>query len=183
MENEVNTPEQGNKKKVWIPIVIVIVVLAAVLAALFFGMHRLGQNGSQPAPVLLAGSSHYEMYETRPDSVLLTYSITLRNDTDEDLRDFALRATLQSDYKNGYLLSPEATVRQWGEKNSTFTLAAGETQTFDLILTAQYHKTTRTASGDLPQLYAIYPDGSEGVIKILDEGGDEAAVEETHMHF
>lgn len=169
MGNEVKPNASAGKKKVWAPIVIVSILLIGALVALVMGMQRIGQNGSQPAPVLLADRSHYEMYETRPDSVLLTYSVTLRNDTDEELRDFALRATLQSDYKSGYLLSPEATVRKWGEKNSTFTLAAGATQTLDLILTAKYHKTERTASGDLPQLYAVYPDGSEGKIEIVNK--------------
>ena len=169
MGNEGKTSASAGKRKVWVTIVIVCVVLLAALVALIIGMQRIGQNGSQPAPVLVAESSRYEMFETRPDSVLLTYSVTLRNDTQEDLRDFALRATLQSDYKSGYLLSPEATVRKWGEKNSTFTLAAGETRTIDLILTAKYHKTQRTASGDLPQLYAVYPDGSEGRVEIVNK--------------
>ena len=169
MSNETKTPAPADKKKVWLPIVIVCVVLIAALVALIVGMQKVGQNGSQAAPVMLAQSSHYEMYETRSDSVLLTYSVTLRNETDEDLCDFALRATLQSDYKSGYLLAPEASVRKWGEANSTFTIPAGQTQTLTLILTAKYHKTERTASGDLPQLYAVYPDGSEGKIAIVDE--------------
>ncbi len=109
------------------------------------------------------------MFEERTDEVLLTYAVTLRNDTDTDMPDFALRAVLQSDYKSGYILSPDASVRIWGEQYSTFSLAAGETKTFDLILTAKFHKTQRTASGELPQLFAIYPDGSEGRIESVEE--------------
>ena len=157
------------QKKVWLPIAVVSLVLALALVLLIFGVKMLGKNGSQPAPVMLANRSHYEMYETRTDTVLLTYSVTLRNETGHDLQDFALRGVLQSDYKSGYLLSADASVRQWGEANSTFSLASGETRTIDLILTARYHSTNRTASGDLPQLYAVYPDGSEGKIEIVDK--------------
>lgn len=164
----VETPTEG-KKKVWLPIVIVFGAAALVLILLIVGTKALNKNGAQPAPVMLAQSSHYSMYEERTNETLLTYSVTLRNDTGEDLTDFALRAVLQSDYKSGYLLSPDASVRQWGQQYSTFSLAAGETQTYDLILTAKFHKTQRTASGDLPQLFAVYPDGSEGRIEIVEE--------------
>ena len=60
-------------------------------------------------------------------------------------------------------------MRQWGEVTSTFTIKSGEAKTYDLILTAKYHRTQRTASRELPQLYAVYPDGSEGLIEIVDE--------------
>ncbi len=157
------------KKKVWLPIAIVLFVAALVVALLIFGTKALHKNGNQPAPVMLAEQSHYSMFEERTNEVLLTYSVTLRNDTGADLTDFALRAVLQSDYKSGYLLSPDARVRMWGEQYSTFSIPAGETRTFDLILTAKFHKTRRTASGDLPQLYAVFPDGSEGRIETIDE--------------
>ena len=156
-----------NKRKVWLPVVIVLLIAAAVVTLLILGTKALHKNGSQPAPVMIADQCHYSMYEERSTEVLLTYSVTLRNDTGEDLQDFALRAVLQSDYKNGYILSPDANVRMWGEQYSTFSLAAGETKTYDLILTARFHKTQRTASGDLPQLYAVYPDGSEGRIDVV----------------
>ncbi|MBQ7541708.1 MAG: hypothetical protein IJT44_05390 [Clostridia bacterium] len=168
MEKETNIPIP-KKKNVWLPIVVIVGVLAVLLALLIVIVGKVGQNGSQPAPVMVAGSSHFEMYETRTDTVLLTYSITLRNETDQDLRGFALRGVLQTDYNKGYILSPEATVRQWGEVTSTFTIKSGEAKTYDLILTAKYHRTQRTASRELPQLYAVYPDGSEGLIEIVDE--------------
>ncbi len=159
----------AKKKKIWLPVGIILILAAAVVALLVLGTRALHQNGSHPAPVMLAQSSRFSMYEERSDEVLLTYSVTLRNDTDEDLRDFALRAVLQSDYKKGYLLSPDAKVRMWGEQYSTFSLAAGETKSYDLILTAKFHRTQRTRSGDLPQLFAIFPDGSEGRIDIVQE--------------
>ena len=159
----------GKKKKVWPPVVIVIVLAAAVVTLLALGTNALRKNGTQPAPVMVAKSCHFSMYEERSDEVLLTYSVTLRNDTGADLEDFALRGVLQSDYKSGYLLSPDAKVRMWGEQYSTFSLSAGETKTYDLILTARFHKTQRTASGDLPQLYAVFPDGSEGRINAVQE--------------
>ena len=155
------------KKKVWLPILVVLLIAALVVVLLIVVTNALHKNGSRPAPVMISGESHYAMYEERSDEVLLTYSVTLRNDTDEALDGFALRAVLQSDYKSGYLLSPDARVRQWGEQYSTFSMAAGETKTYDLILTAKFHKTQRTASGDLPQLYAVFPDGSEGRIEIV----------------
>ena len=161
------TPEK--KKKIWLPVGIIFVLAAVVVALLVLGTKALHRNGSRPAPVMLSQSSHFSMYEERSDEVLLTYAVTLRNDTGEDLEDFALRAVLQSDYKNGYLLSPDAKVRMWGEQYSTFSLEAGETKTFDLILTAPFHKTQRTRSGDLPQLYAVFPDGSEGRINIIEK--------------
>lgn len=157
------------QKKVWLPVAIVLLLAALVVIFLVFGTKAIQKNGGRPAPVMLAQQSHYSMYEERSGEVLLTYCVTLRNDTGEDLRDFSLRGELQSDYKSGYLLSPDAKVRRWGEQYSTFTLASGETQTFDLILTAKFHKTQRTASGDLPELYAIYPDGSEGRIETVQE--------------
>jgi hypothetical protein len=159
----------GKKKNVWLPVGIILILAAAVVALLALGTRALHKNGSHPAPVMLAQSSHFSMYEERPDEVLLTYCVTLRNDTDEDLGDFALRAVLQSDYKKGYLLSPDAKVRMWGEQYSTFSLAAGETKTYDLILTAKFHKTQRTRTGDLPQLFAVFPDGSEGRIEIIEK--------------
>ena len=168
MEKETNRPIP-KKKNVWLPIVSIVGVLIVMLVLVIVGVGKIGQKGSQPAPVMLAESSHYEMYESRNDTVLLMYSVTLRNDTDKELKDFALRGVLQADYQNGYILSPDATVRKWGEVTSTFTLQSGETQTYDLILTAKYHKTQRTASGKLPQLYAVYPDGSEGLIEIVDK--------------
>ena len=157
------------KKNVWLPIAVVLGVAVLVVILLVVGTKALHKNGSQPAPVMLADQSNYSMYEERSDEVLLTYAVTLRNDTGKDLTDFALRAVLQSDYRSGYLLSPDAKVRMWGEQYSTFSIPAGETKRFDLILTAKFHKTKRTASGDLPQLYAIYPDGSEGLIEIIEE--------------
>ncbi len=160
------TPEK--KKRVWLSVGIILVLIAAVVALLVLGTKALHRNGSRPAPVMLTQSSHFSMYEERSDEVLLTYAVTLRNDTGEDLPDFALRGVLQSDYKNGYLLSPDAKVRKWGEQYSTFSLAAGETKTFDLILTAKFHKTKRTLSGDLPQLFAVFPDGSEGRIDLIE---------------
>ena len=162
-------PAPEKKKKVWLPIVIVLILAALVVTLLALGTKALHKNGSQPAPVMVAQSSHFSMYEERTNEVLLTYSVTLRNDTDKDMPDFALRGVLQPQYKNGYILSPDASVRMWGEQYSTFSLAAGETKTYDLILTAKFHKTQRTLSGDLPQLYAVFPDGSEGRIETVQE--------------
>ena len=164
----VETPNT-QKRKIWIPVAVVLGIAALVVALLAVGTRALHKNGSQPAPVMIADQCHYSMYEERSTEVLLTYSVTLRNDTGEDLQDFALRAVLQSDYKSGYLLSPDAKVRQWGEQYSTFSMAAGETKTYDLILTAPFHKTQRTASGDLPQLFVVYPDGSEGIVRTVEE--------------
>lgn len=171
MERTALPAEQATekKKKVWLPVVLVLLLAAAVVTLLILGTKALHQNGAQPSPVMLAQSSHFSMYEERTDEVLLTYAVTLRNDTDTDLDDFALRGVLQSDYRSGYLLSSDAKVRMWGEQYSTFSLKAGETKTYDLILTAKFHKTQRTASGDLPQLYAVFPDGSEGRIEIVQE--------------
>lgn len=157
------------RRKVWLPVVIVLAIAAAVVAILVFGMRSLHNGSGQSAPVMVRSSSHYSMYEERSGEVLLTYAVTLRNDTGKDLQDFSLRAELQSDYKSGYLLSPDATVRMWGEQYSTFSLDKGETTTFDLILTARFHKTRRTASGDLPQLYAVFQDGSEARIETVEE--------------
>ena len=157
------------KKNVWLPVAVVLGFAVLVVVLLVVGTKALHKNGSQPAPVMIASESRYSMFEERSDEVLLTYSVTLRNDTDEDMSDFALRAVLQSDYENGYILSPDASVRMWGEQYSTFSLAAGETQTVDLILTAKFHKTQRTASGDLPQLFAVFSDGSEGKIERVEE--------------
>ena len=168
-QTAVNAPvSTEKKKKVWLPVVIVLALAALVVTLLILGTRALHKNVSQPAPVMLAESCRFSMFEERPDEVLLTYSVALRNDTGTDLTDFALRGVLQTDYKSGYLLSPDAKVRMWGEQYSTFSLKAGETKTYDLILTAPFHKTQRTASGDLPQLYAVFPDGSEGRIEIIE---------------
>lgn len=156
------------KRRIWMPVAVVLAIAAAVVALLTFGTKMLHKSDIRTAPVMVKTSSHFSMYEERSDTVLLTYTVTLRNGTNKDLSDFALRAELPSDYKSGYLLSPEASVRMWGEEYSTFSLEAGETTSFDLILTARFHKTRRTASGDLPQLYAVFTDGSEARIETVE---------------
>lgn len=158
-------PKTARNKKVWLPVVIVLAIAALVVVLFALAPKMLDKDYGRPAPVMLVKQSSFSMYEERPDEVLLTYSVTLRNDTGSDLPEFALRAELQSDYKSGYILSPNASVRMWGQQNSTFSLAAGETTTYDLILTAKFHRTQRTASGELPQLYAVFPDGTEGRIE------------------
>ena len=115
-QTEVNVERQAEKPraKVWAPIALVLLIAALIVVLLIVGSKILGKNDGK-APVLLAQQSSYSMYEERSDEVLLTYSITLRNDTGEDLTDFALRAELQSDYKSGYILAPEATVRRYAD--------------------------------------------------------------------
>lgn len=169
MEQTALPVEAPKKKSVWLPIAVVLGIAALVVVLLALGTRAVRKNGTQPAPVMLAQQCHYSMYEERSDEVLLTYSVTLRNDTGKDLTGFAMRGVLQTDYKNGYILSPDAKVRMWGEQNSTFSMAAGETKTYDLILTAKFHRTQRSASGELPQLFAVYPDGSEGRIDTVQE--------------
>lgn len=157
--------ERKHNKKVWLPILIVFGVVVLLLVLLIAGVKTLSAGG-KTAPVLLADQSHYEMYEIRTGEILLMYEVTLRNDTGNDLTDFAMRGVLQEDYKSGYLLDPAATVREWGTKSTLFSLKNGETKTFDIILTAPYFRNSKEASGALPQLYAVYPDGSEGKISI-----------------
>lgn len=153
-------------KKIWLPILIVFGIVALLLVLLVVGTKVLSADGSQNAPVLLAEQSHYEMYEIRSGEILLTYEITLQNNTGSDLVDFAMRGILQDDYKSGYLLDSAATVREWGTKSTVFSLKNGETKTFTLVLTASYYRNDKEASGTLPQLFAVYPDGTEGKISI-----------------
>lgn len=164
--DDVKTTADPGKKKVLRRIGILCTGAAVLLALLVIGIHLLNGNSNRPAPVLVADKSHYEMFEVRTGEVLLSYQITLRNETGEDLNDFALRAMLQQDYKSGYILSPAASVRQWGQNaGTTFSLPDGQTRTFDLTLTAQYFRNDKSPSKALPELYIVYPDGSEGKIE------------------
>ena len=158
--------EHRTNKKVWLPILLVFGIAALLLVLLIVGTKVLSSGSRQSAPVLIAEQSHYEMYEIRTGEILLTYEITLQNNTGSDLTDFAMRGVLQDDYKSGYLLDSAATVKEWGTKSTLFSLKNGETKTFTLVLTAPYYRNDKKASGTLPQLYAVYPDGSEGKINI-----------------
>ena len=156
--------EAPKKRSVWVPIAVVGGVAIVLLALLIAGTRLLSANSSVEAPVLLTDGSEYRMYELRNSDVLLSYTITLRNPTDEDMT-FALRAVLAQDAKSGYLTSENATVRgQDGEES--FDLPQGQARSFELVLTAPHPKYggAEKPSGELPQLYAVFPDGSEGKI-------------------
>lgn len=165
METNVNISRKKDKRA-WVHIGIILGVVAVVLVGLIVGTVMFSRGGSQSAPVMLREQCAYEMYEIRSDTVRLTYRITLQNNTGTDLVNFAMRGVLREDYKSGYLLDDKASVEQWGTHSKLFTLKDGETQTFDLVLIAPYYRNDEKASGTLPQLYAVYPDGSEGLIKI-----------------
>lgn len=164
---DVKTISESGKKKTLRRIVILCSAIVILLVLLIAGLRLLsGHNSSnRPAPVLIAEKSHYQMFEVRTNEILLGYEITLRNDSDEALEDFALRGTLQEDYKSGFILDPNASVRQWNQNGgTTFTLAAGQTRTFDVVLVASYFRNAGKPSKVLPELYIIYPDGTEGKI-------------------
>ena len=164
---DVRTISETGKKKTLRRILILFAAAVVLLVLLVLGLKLLSRQSSQPAPVLVAEKSHYQMFEVRNNEILLGYEITLRNETGKDLEDFALRATLQEDYKNGYILSPNASVRQWNQNaGTTFTLTAGQTRTFDLVIAAPYFRNSKEPSKTLPELYIIYPDGSEGKIEM-----------------
>lgn len=165
---DVKTISEAGKKKTLRRIVILCSAIVILLVLLILGLRLLSGHGSinQPAPVLIAEKSHYQMFEVRTGEILLGYEITLRNDSDKDLEDFALRGTLREDYKSGFILDPNASVRQWNQNaGTTFTLTAGQTRTFDLVLVAPFFRNAGEPSKVLPELYIIYPDGSEGKIE------------------
>ena len=152
-------------RRVWLHIGVIFGVLVVLLAGVILVALALSSGAKQEAPVMLREQCAYEMYEIRTGEVRLTYRITLQNNTGKDLVDFAMRGVLRDDYKSGYLLNADASVEQWGTHSKVFTLKDGETQTWDIVLTAPYYRNDEKASGALPQLYAIYPDGSEAAIK------------------
>lgn len=165
MEEEV--VKKSSSKKVWLPIVIVGVAAVVVLVLIILGTRMLASNGTKPAPVMLRDESEYVMYESRTGEVLMTYRVTLQNNTGSAIENFALRALLEEDYKSGFVLSSDATVRKSGEQMSFFTLQDGEKQTFEIVLTTSFYpRSGISPSKALPQLYAVYPDGTEGVIQI-----------------
>ena len=154
------------KSSVWTSVAIVCGVAVILLVLLIVGTRLLAKNSSVSAPVLLESGSGYRMFELRNDDVLLSYTVKLQNPTDKNMT-FSLRAVLPKDAKSGYLASEDAAVRgQDGE--DSFSLPANETKSFDLVLTAPHRKYggADTPSGTLPQLYAVFPDGSEGKIEM-----------------
>lgn len=152
-------------RRIWVQIGVIFGVLLVLLAVVILVAAALTSGAKQDAPVMLREQCAYEMYEIRTGEVRLTYRITLQNNTGKDLVDFAMRGVLREDYKSGYLLNSEASVEQWGTRSKVFTLKDGETQTWDIVLTAPYYRNDNKPSGALPQLYAIYPDGSEAAIR------------------
>ena len=157
--------EQIKKRSVWVPVAVVGGVAVVLLVLLIVGTRLLAQNSSVAAPILLKDGSGYKMYELRNDYALLSYTVKLLNPTEEDMT-FTLRAVLSQDAKSGYLSSEVAAVRaQSGEES--FTLQKGQTKSFDIVLTAPHPKYggADAPSGALPQLYAVFPDGSEGKIE------------------
>ena len=157
--------DMPKKRSVWVPIAVVGGVAVLLLALLIVGTRLLSKNSSAAAPVLLTDGSTYRMYELRNDDALLSYTVKLRTPTDTAMT-FTVRAVLPQDAKSGYLASENATVRgQNGEKS--FTLKQGQTKSFDLVLTAPHQKYggADMPSGALPQLYAVFPDESEGKIE------------------
>ena len=157
--------EAPKKRSVWVPIAVVGGVAVVLLALLITGTRLLAENSSVTAPVLLTDGSEYRMYELRNNDALLSYTITLRNPTNEDMT-FTLRAVLAQDAKSGYLSSENATVRSRDGEES-FTLPQGQNESFELVLTAPHPKYggAEMPSCALPQLYAVFPDGSEGKIE------------------
>ena len=156
---------QTKKRSVWIPVAVVGGIAVVLLALLIVGTKLLAKNSSVTSPILLSDGSGYKMYELRNDDALLSYTVRLRNPTDEDMT-FTLRAVLAQDAKSGYLASEDATVRaQDGAER--FTLPKGQTKSFDIVLTAPHPKYggAEAPSGALPQLYAVFSDGSEGKIE------------------
>ena len=157
--------DEPKKRSVWAPVAVVGGMAVVLLVLLVVGTRLLAQNSNAAAPVLLRDGSGYRMYELRNDDALLSYTIKLRNSTDQDMT-FTLRAVLPQDKKSGYLSSEDAAVRtQDGEE--TFSLPSGQTKSFDVILTAPHTRYggADAPSGALPQLYAVFPDGSEGKIE------------------
>ena len=161
------TAAPDKKRSVWVPVIIVSAAAVVLLVLLIVGARLLSSGSSVSAPVLEAEGSAYRMYELRNRDVLLTYSVRLRNETDKDMEGFTLRAVLPQDRKIGFLFDENGTVRlQSGEE--TLSLPAGVTRSFDIVITASYNRINGSdaPSGELPQLYAVYPDGSEGKIEI-----------------
>lgn len=157
--------EKSNKSGLKIAILIVAVV--AVVAVLVIGITKIVSSpGSAPAPVVVADECHYESYEIRTGEIYLYYHITLKNTTGADIDSFALRAVFEKDNKNGYLLGADASVKQKFSNNSLFSLKDGETKSFELAFIAPYYKNQKEFSKELPEMYIIYPDGTEGEIQV-----------------
>lgn len=148
-----------------IKIAILLVSVVAVVVLIVVGIVKIVTSpASAPAPVVIADESHYEMYEIRTQEICLYYTITLKNTTGQDIDNFALRGVFEKDQKSGYLLDANATVKEKFSSNSVFSLKNGETKSFELVFIAPYYKNQNTFSKELPEMYIIYPDGTEGEI-------------------
>ncbi len=154
------------KDKSGIKIAVLIICAVAVVAAIAFGIAKVFSSpGDAPAPVAIADECHYESYEIRTGEIYLYYTVTLKNTTGADIDNFSLRAVFEKDYKSGYLLGADASVKEKFSNNSVFSLKNDEAKSFHLAFVAPYYKNQKEFSKELPEMYIIYPDGSEGEIQ------------------
>ncbi len=154
------------KDRSGIKIAVLIICAVAVVAAIVIGIVKVVSSpGNAPAPVAVADECHYESYEVRTGEIYLYYTVTLKNTTGADIDNFSLRAVFEDDYKSGYLMGADASVKQKFSNNSVFSIKNGETKSFELAFIAPYYKNQKEFSKALPEMYIIYPDGSEGEIQ------------------
>ncbi|MBQ3151160.1 MAG: hypothetical protein IJB86_07965 [Clostridia bacterium] len=154
------------KDKTGLKIAALVVAFVAVVVAVVVGIAKVVSSPAKaPAPVVVADECHYESYEIRTGEIYLYYHITLKNTTGADIDSFALRAVFEKDHKSGYLLGADASVKQKFSNNSVFSIKNGETKSFELAFVAPYYKNKKEFSKELPEMYIIYPDGSEGEIQ------------------
>ena len=155
------------KDKNGLKVAILIMALITVVVVLVVGIVKVVSSpGNAPAPTVLADECHYQSYEVRNNDIYLYYTITLKNTTGNDIDNFALRAVFEKDHKSGYLLGADASVKEKFSNNSIFSLKEGETKSFNLSFVAPYYKNQKEFSKELPEMYIIYPDGTEGEIQI-----------------
>ncbi|MCR5485102.1 MAG: hypothetical protein K6F09_05865 [Clostridiales bacterium] len=150
-----NEGKETNKKKI---IIIAVCVVSVVLIAVCAILIIKGLSSSSSAVSMDTAKSGYLQYEVRNYRVLLSYDITLKNNSDEDLKDFKIRGVFKSDYASGYILDQNAYAEEKLTQDKLFSLDAGETKTFHLMFYASYYKNDNAPSRELPSIILEMPE-------------------------
>ena len=159
MENK----KQPAKRKAAVTVVIIVTALVLVAGGVLITAYRLkDKNAPKPGdPVLVVSESSYLQYEIRNDEILLSYRITLKNPSDKEFGDFRIGGVFDDDYESGIILDKNADARETMTGRKSFSLEAGEKQSYDLVFSAQYFRNQNKPSQTLPSVIITTSDGRE----------------------
>ncbi len=156
----------GKKKtsthKITVIVIAVVALTSLISVAAILVAHKI--NGNAPRrddPQLVKSQSAYVQYEIRNNAVYLSYNITLKNPSDTEMSGFKINGVFEQDFKSGLILDKNAPAMEKLTRAKTFTIAAGETKTYNIIFVAPYFRNQQTPSGALPCVVLTTADGRE----------------------